>query len=124
MLVALTASGCSDDSPCVTSLNLDCAPLYEPVYEQIFTRTIEPRCAVADGSCHAGPAAQGGLRLDEIDLAYENLVTGGRVLPGDASCSLVVARIEGQGKLMPPGRALPEAERCTIEQWIENGAAR
>jgi hypothetical protein len=121
----LYASACGDDQACVETLVPDCAPLYEPVFEQVYTRTLKPGCAVEGNSCHSGSSAKAGLRMDDIDEAYELLVTGGRVVPGDASCSLVVARLAGaNGGFMPPGNPLDEAERCAVETWIEDGALR
>jgi hypothetical protein len=126
LLAIFALTGCGDDEAvCVDAINLECAPLYEPVFEQIFTRTLMPGCALEGSSCHSGSSAKAGLRMDDIDMAYELLVPGGRVLPGDASCSLLVTRIEGaNGGVMPPGNPLSDAERCVIETWVANGALR
>lgn len=118
-------SACSgDDLACVDPQPADCQPLYQPVFDEVFARTIEPRCALSGGACHSASGAQGGLMLHEIDVAYEHLVGQGRVKPGDASCSLLVIRIEGGGGVMPPGTPLSEAERCSVETWVANGAKR
>ncbi len=118
-------SGCSgDDLACVEPQPSDCQPLYQPVFDEVFARTIEPRCALSGGACHSASGAKGGLRLDTADVAYEHLVDQGRVVPGDASCSLMVIRIEGGGGVMPPGTPLSEAERCAVETWVANGAKR
>lgn len=121
----LYSAACGDDQTCVDALAADCAPLYEPTFEQVYTRTLKPGCALEGNSCHSGSSAKGGLRLDDIDMSYELLVTDGRVLPGDASCSLLSTRLTGaNGGVMPPGNPLSEAERCAIETWIANGAQR
>ncbi len=127
VLVALTTgcSGCSGDDPeCVDVEVANCAPLYHPTWEEVFSRTIAPRCAVEGGACHSGSDAKGGLRMDDIDETYSQLVGDGRVLPGDASCSLLVIRIEGGGGVMPPGTPLSDAERCAVETWVADGAQR
>jgi len=121
----LSTSACGDDQTCVEPLGTACAPLYEPVYEQVYTRTLKPGCALPGNSCHSGSFAKAGLRMDDIDEAYELLVSGGRLIPGDPGCSLVVTRLAGaNGGVMPPGNPLVEAERCAIETWIADGALR
>jgi len=125
MFMQTGCSGCSGgDLDCVEAQAADCQPLYQPTYDQVFARTIEPRCAVSGGACHSGSDSKGNLRLDDIDQAYSQLVDTGRVLPGDAACSLLVIRIEGGGGVMPPGAPLSEAERCAVETWVANGAKR
>jgi hypothetical protein len=120
----LWAPGCGDDQTCVEALGSDCDPLYEPIFEQVFTRTLKQTCALDGNRCHSGANARAGLRMDEIEEAYQLLVPGGRVIPGDPSCSLVANRLAGNGGVMPPGDPLSEAERCAIETWIANGALR
>ncbi len=123
-LLCLPACG-DDGAPCMEALGPECAPLYDPVFEQVFTRTLKPGCALEGNRCHSGSTARAGLRMDEIEETYQLLVEGGRVIPGDASCSLVSNRLAGSnGGLMPPGNALSEAERCAVETWIANGALR
>lgn len=129
MLQVLAGCG-SDDAEagppeCVT-VNLDCAPLYQPTFDEVFARTLESSCASGGGSCHGSSGKRGGLTLTDVDEAHAALVSGGRVLPGDAACSELVVRLEGAGESwsMPPGRQLSEAERCAIRQWVDRGAAR
>ncbi len=121
-LVALTS--CSGDD-CVSNLDPDCTPAYTPNFEEIHRRTLVQSCAVAGRSCHATAGAQGGMALEDIDVAYRALVDDGRVIPEDAACSLVVMRIEANDdRLMPPSNPLRESERCAIETWIRQGAPR
>jgi hypothetical protein len=123
--VLLYGGACGDDQTCVEALGPACDPLYEPVFEQVFNRTLKPGCAVEGNACHSGSTAKAGLRMDDIDMSYELLVPGGRVIPGDPGCSLLSTRLAGQnGGVMPPGDPLSEAERCAIETWIANGAQR
>ena len=52
-------------------------------------------------------------------------ITDGRISAGDTSCSLLLVRVAGGGGgIMPPGAPLSEAERCALETWVRNGAAR
>lgn len=125
LCAVLALASCSSGDPaCVESPSADCQPLYQPTYEEVFNRTIVPRCAVSGGACHSGSDAKGGLRMDDIDETYAQLVGEGRVIPSDASCSLMVIRIEGEGGLMPPGAKLSDAERCAVATWVANGAER
>jgi len=125
------ALGCGEPAlPCVEHLDLACAPLYSPTYDEIFTRTLHPTCAQAGGSCHAAAGAQGGLVFEDADTAYALLLgqmgERARVVPGDTSCSVLVERLSSTDKtvVMPPGGALPDAERCAVIQWIKQGAKR
>lgn len=126
LFTLLALGACGDDGEvCVQALSADCDPLYDPVFEEIYTRTLQPGCALEGSSCHSGASAKAGLRMDDIDMTYQLLVPEGRVLPGDASCSLLVTRLAGaNGGVMPPGNPLSEAERCAIEIWVANGAQR
>ena len=127
------ASGCGEPSnsgsgECVADLDPSaCSPLYSPTFDDVFTRTLTKTCALSGGACHAAEGDAGGLSFESADAAYEHL-TGGtkpRVIAGDAACSLITVRIEAKDdRIMPPGSPLSEAERCAIEQWIENGATR
>lgn len=121
-------AGCGpgDEGTCV-EVDLACQPLYEPTFDNVYSRTLEPTCGAAGSQCHAREGAQNGLIFADPDEAYEHLLSAGEplVVPGDPACSPVVRRIEATGALqMPPGDPLPAAERCSIIQWIENGAER
>lgn len=126
MLLILAIAGCSDDaSSCVQELGETCQPLYQPVYTEVFERTLKPRCALEGGSCHSRDGAQGGLIMEDIDSTYQALVTDGRIVAGDTGCSLLLVRVAGGGAgVMPPGAPLSDAERCALETWVRNGAAR
>ena len=115
---------CSDDAATCVAVDTSCTPLYEPVFDEIFTRTIKPKCGVDGRACHGSGGAKAGMVLEEVEASYVHLVDEGRVVPMDSGCSLVVQRLDGQGGLMPPGDPLSEAEQCTIQMWIDNGAKR
>ena len=128
----LSASGCGQPAPsgeCVSGLDVaTCSPLYPPTFDDVYERTLAKTCALSGASCHAAEGQAGGLSFESADAAYDHL-TGGeepRVIAGDAACSPLVERIEAtdEARVMPPGSPLSDAERCAVEQWIENGAKR
>jgi len=133
LLLSLASLSCSSSpstpapAACTpTPVDLSCSPLYEPTYAQVFQRTLLPTCGKSGSSCHA-EGRQGGLAFLDADESYRLLVDETRtVLPGDAACSSVVARITAtSGKVrMPPGASLDPAEQCSIIRWIQDGAKR
>lgn len=117
--------GCSgDDETCLT-VDSSCQPLYEPTFDEVFSRTLAVKCGVPGGACHAAEGARGGLVLDDPEQAHSMLLDG-RVVPGDPGCSPLVQRLESRqaGFGMPPGNPLTEAERCALIRWIADGAER
>lgn len=107
-----------------------CGPEFNPTFNEVYTRVIEPSCARGTGSvCHAAEGRQGDLDLSDPDVAYGMLLGETRsalVRPGDAACSPLTARLRATDPdlLMPPGQPLRPATLCAIERWIEEGAAR
>ena len=106
----------------------DCAPLYEPTFAEIQTRTFIPTCSPEGGSCHATEGAASGLILDD-DQAYDRLLGVDRpralVVPGSAEDSVLahrVSRTEDMGFVMPLGMPMDDPEICTIVTWIREGA--
>ena len=121
MLWLLAACG---EVPCV-ELDAACAPLYEPTWENVHGNTVGPSCGQGVG-CHSAEGAQSGLVFEDIDGAYEAMVGGGLVIPGEPACSEAMFRVTTReaGEAMPPGRPLSDAEACAIQQWIAAGAER
>jgi hypothetical protein len=113
------------ERPDCIELSPSCDPLYQPIFDELFTRTLKPTCAQGGGSCHGADGARGGLVFEDPDEAFA-LLHDGRLVPGDAACSEIVVRTHDTGKAwsMPPGEPLLEAERCVIRRWIEAGAVR
>src|SRR5512133_1559100 len=119
---AVLACGCSDGEPaqaCVPALDLACAPLYSPTFDQVYARTLQPTCALAGTSCHSSEGAMGGLVFADPDAAYAALLgqsgDAARVIAGDAACSVLVERLHATGEqAMPPGSPLADAERCAV----------
>jgi hypothetical protein len=125
LLVATTTLGCGGDELSCVEVDLACQPLYPPVFEQVFSQTLQPKCGVAGGACHSRDGRKAGLVLDDRDEAYQRLVEDGRVDPGAPSCSLLIERVYAPASLrMPPGRTLADAERCALVQWVASGAPR
>lgn len=108
---------------CAT-LAAECTPLYEPTFENVYTNTLGPSCAVSGASCHASQGRQAGLDFGSVELAHAALSSVVRV--DEPACSPLLLRLESAelGFSMPPGRQLSSAERCSIRRWIEAGAGR
>lgn len=122
-------SGCpaGEEPPtCTTPPPASCAPLYEPTFTQIFTRTLQPSCGLSGSSCHADDGRQGGLVFVREQESYDLLVAKGKVRPGDPSCSDLMVRLLSSDPFarMPPGKALDPGAQCAIRLWIEAGAKR
>ena len=101
-------------------------PSFANVIQEIFNRE-----GCATGNCH-GAAAAASLELT-AGLAYGNLVnvpstqTGfGRVIPGDATNSYLMAKVEGrqsEGQQMPIGGSpLDNIDITNLKNWINEGA--
>lgn len=122
----LACNGDADEAgACTTPPPASCAPLYEPTFDQLFARTLQPSCGVSGSSCHASEGRQGGLAFASADESYDLLVSRGRVKAGDPACSEVMVRVLSTGRdRMPPGRALDPGAQCALSQWIANGAKR
>jgi Planctomycete cytochrome C len=123
-------TACSSDGPACVSVTTDCSPLYAPSFDDIFSRTLAPTCAQPGSACHSTSGLQGGLYFATATSAYALLLGEGNVaatvVPGDASCSPLVERLESNdpATLMPPGSKLSDAEICAVVQWIQEGAKR
>ncbi len=77
---------------------------------------IENRCL----ACHGPATHQGALDLSTRATALEGGTRGPALAPGDASGSLLLARVLADE--MPPGSPLQTAEKETLRQWIAGGA--
>lgn len=117
-------AACSSDPPpaCIT-VDTACAPLYEPTFHNVYTRTLQDTCGSTQSACHSRAGKQGGMSFEDETTAYQAL-RAGRVVPGDAACSLMIVRTDSPGASyqMPPGDALGEPERCALIQWVQAGA--
>lgn len=123
VVIALVAlAGCpSEPPPACTTVDVTCAPLYEPTFANVHANTLAEGCGGDRSSCHA----DGDLSFADPDTAHAALIER-YVKPGDASCSEMIVRVVGVGKdyQMPPGDPLDDAEACALVQWVQAGAMR
>lgn len=90
-------------------------------WSYISTAIVQPSCATAN--CHSNLSQRSGVKLDEINEGYFQLVGRYFVLPGDAANSALVALLKGQGsRRMPPDSPLPQDDIDLISAWIGAGA--
>jgi hypothetical protein len=123
--LAVCAAACpgGDDPPACVEVDLDCQPLYVPTFDNVYTNTLRDGCGSRAVACHSREGQRGGMSFEDPATAHAALLAG-RVTAGDASCSELIVRIASVGKSyqMPPGAALPEAERCALIRWVQDGA--
>lgn len=124
----------ADAPACVDYDPTACAPLYEPTFDEVFTRTLVPTCGSGGSACHGSANALGaeahGLVFDDADATHARLLedrgedTFVRAL--DPACSSLVVRlvITDPDLSMPPGAPLLDGARCSVARWIAEGAAR
>ena len=91
-----------------------------------FGRQIQPILAKRCYACHGPDKAEGGLRLNQRDLAFGKLESGKRaVVAKDSEHSELLRRILSTDKSeqMPPdGPRLTEAQTELLTRWIQQGA--
>lgn len=95
-----------------------------------FNRDVKPILSEKCFKCH-GPDAEtvaAGLRLDLAEEATKDRKGKRAIVPGDPGASLVmqkVAHLDPNYLMPPPNSGVPpltEAEKETLERWIEQGA--
>jgi hypothetical protein len=124
-VVALALAGCPGDDPppeCI-DVDLGCAPLYVPTFENVYDNTLAGTCGSQRVSCHSAAGMAGGMSFEDPATAHAALLAG-RVVAGNPGCSEMIVRTSsvGESYQMPPGSPLPENERCALIQWVQNGA--
>ena len=94
-----------------------------------FNRDIRPILSENCFECHGPDQAQrkGGLRLDTLAGATEDLGDSAAIVPGKTEASLLVSRIKTHDKddVMPPaetGKEVSAEELRLLERWIQEGA--
>jgi hypothetical protein len=124
-VVLLALAGCPSDDPppaCI-EVDLSCAPLYVPTFDNVYTNTLQTGCGSQRVSCHSAEGQKGGMSFEDPDTAHAALLAG-RVVAGNAACSEMIVRTSsvGESYQMPPGSALSETERCALILWVQSGA--
>ncbi len=88
-----------------------------------FSGDVAPLLARWCSDCHAGPDAEGNLRLDRYEFILVGGDSGPPVVIGDPAASLIVAKVERRDRPpMPPRKRLPRAAVTTLRAWIAAGA--
>ena len=90
-----------------------------------FLRDVQPIFRAHCYQCHGSSSRQGGLRLDIKKDALKGGISGPAILPGNASASLLLARVQGlNGKpRMPFGFApLTPQQIAILRAWVDAGA--
>lgn len=65
------------------------------------------------------------MDLEDVDGAYEFLLSRNFVIPGDAEFSGLMPLLEARERIyMPPDAPLPQADVDWIRDWILEGALR
>lgn len=125
--LACALAGCpgGEAPPECTTVDTACAPLYPPTFTNVYNMTLKNGCGSNNNSCHSARGASGGLSFADEQTAYDGLLNG-RVKAGDPGCSEFVVRTSTIGKdyTMPPDSTIPEAARCSLLLWVNNGAPR
>ena len=98
--------------------------------EVSFSKQIKPILATHCLSCHNSEGEgykKSGLNMETYDALMKGTKFGPVIVPGNALSSSLVLAIEGKADpaiTMPHGslQILPQTERDTIKQWIQQGA--
>lgn len=124
-LALVLSTGCprNDDPPACVDIDVACSPLYVPTFDNVYANTLQSGCGSTAVACHSREGRAGNMSFEDPATAHAALLAG-RVVPGDASCSEMIVRTEGEGEdyLMPPGAPMSAAERCALIQWVQAGA--
>src|SRR5215213_4974890 len=88
-----------------------------------FGRQIQPILAKRCYPCHGPDKGEGGLRLNQRELAFAKLESGEQaVIPKDVEHSELMRRVisKDEGEQMPPdGARLTETQIDLLRRWIE-----
>lgn len=106
---------------CVIASGACVSPDERPAtWNYVHAAILVPSCATA--TCHSSIAERGGVVLEDPDDAYQTLIDGGYVVPGDDNSTLLFLLTGEERVRMPPDGPLPEADVELIRTWIREGA--
>lgn len=88
----------------------------------VFSRDVWPVMRRRCYSCHAGPAAEGGLRMETEQQLRAGGSSGPLFVPGKPDESRLVEVIVGDRPEMPPERPLAAAQVDLLRRWVAEGA--
>lgn len=91
-------------------------------WDYVHASIVAPSCATA--TCHSDLSERAELSLQDPDQAYDALLDGRFVVPGDQTSALLYLLDGDERVRMPPDAPLPEADVALIRTWIVEGAAR
>jgi len=93
----------------------------------VYRRDVRPILKRSCFKCHSAKKVEGGLRLDQRDLALKGGDTGPAFVPGDAAGSLFMERIrlphDHEDYMPTKGDPLTDAQVALLDQWITAGAS-
>lgn len=93
---------------------------YGPPTDVSFNQDVQTIFNINCVSCHNGGEIP--LNLTSGN-AFDELTSGGYVIPSDADNSLLVQSLRGDGMaIMPPSGSLPTRDINEVVQWINEGA--
>lgn len=90
-----------------------------------FDQDVKPLLEQQCYECHSAARASSQLRLDNRELALQGGLSGPVILPGDASHSRLLQRVQGLGgvRRMPLGKSpLTAPQIAILNNWINQGA--
>jgi hypothetical protein len=105
--------------------------LYPPTFDNVFSQTLSVSCGATNSSCHNSVNTPSGMSFVDEDTSYSELLEKSklqpdqyRVVAGNPDCSVLIVRTDSVGEpyQMPIGQALGSAERCSLIEWVANGA--
>lgn len=94
----------------------------EPITEEVsFSADIQPLFDQSCVQCHGGNLNIAPIL--ESDVAYDNLINEGYVIPLDGEASILYRSLIGDGvALMPPSAPWNSQRINTVKAWIDQGA--
>ncbi|MFN9459883.1 MAG: DUF1549 domain-containing protein, partial [Acidobacteriota bacterium] len=89
--------------------------------DEFFERKVRPVLAGRCQSCHGAQKQFAALRLDDRESILKGGMHGPAAVPGQPEASLLIQAVKHEGRKMPMGEKLPEAELAALEEWVRAG---